>query len=617
MFIRKTTTKKAADGTPYSTFRIVTSERVMGKVKQRTLLTIGSCFELEEAFWPQLCKRIDDIINGRLSLLPQKHEIEQYAQQLAARIIAELSIAVAEKEQCNEDERYQEVDISTVKTLQPRSVGGEHLALHGANLLQLPDILKQVGFTQPQVIMALASIVGRMVKPNSERATWQWLTKQSALGELLEVDFSGNSVMGLYRASDALLQHKELIEKLLFDRIRSLFSLGETVILYDLTNTYFEGELKSNPEAKRGFSKEKRFDCPLLTLGLVLDGSGFIKKSKMFQGNVSEAGTVQAMLKALDAPATAVVVLDRGTATKSVLEWLVSANYHYVVISREHTRIFDINKARTIQTAKKQELHIYRELNEEMTEARLYCYSERRAAKEEGITARFADKFEEGLRKLAEGLTKPHANKRKDALLQRIVRLMEKCKGISQHYSITVMDNAETKAPKHPLLATSIHFEKIPKEGSIATHPGVYCIRTNALWLEAEDLWKSYIMLTDLEAVFRSLKSELGLRPVYHQTAERAEGHLFITVLAYQCVQAIRNKLKAHEIHDSWKTLRTILCTHQRSTVTLRLRNGTTLHIRRASEPEAEQQQIYQALQLDSNPGGVAKTLIPQIKQSV
>jgi hypothetical protein len=143
-----------------------------------------------------------------------------------------------------------------------------------------------------------------------------------------------------------------------------------------LTNTYFEGEMKSNPEAKRGFSKEKRFDCPLLTLGLVLDGSGFIKKSKMFQGNVAEAGTVQAMLEALDAPAAALVVLDRGTATKGVLEWLVSANYQYVVISREHTRTFDMSKAQTIQTAKKQELHIYRELNEEKTEARLYCYSE-------------------------------------------------------------------------------------------------------------------------------------------------------------------------------------------------------------------------------------------------
>jgi hypothetical protein len=223
--------------------------------------------------------------------------------------------------------------------------------------------------------MALAGIVGRMAKPNSERATWEWLTKQSALGELLKVDFARNSVMGLYRVSDKLLQNKEIIENLLFARIRSLFSLRETVALYDLTNTYFEGEMKNNIKAKRGFSKEKRFECPLLTLGLVLDGSGFIKKSKMFQGNVSESGTVQTMLKELDAPAAALVVLDRGTATKKVLEWLACENYNYVVVSREHTRTFEIHKAQTIQTAQKQELHIYRELNDEKTEARLYCYS--------------------------------------------------------------------------------------------------------------------------------------------------------------------------------------------------------------------------------------------------
>jgi transposase len=434
------------------------------------------------------------------------------------------------------------------------------------------------------------------------------------LGDLLKVDFSKNSAMGLYRVSDKLLQHKEIIEEFLFARICSLFSLKETVVLYDLTNTYFEGEMNSNAKAKRGFSKDKRFDRPLLTLGLVLDGSGFVKKSKMFQGNISESGTVQTILEELVAPATALVVLDRGTATKSVLEWLISANYHYVVVSRERARTFEISKAQTIKTAQKQELHIYREFNEEKAEVRLYCYSPKREAKEKAIAAKFADKFEEGLRKLAEGLTKPHANKRKDSILQRIGRLTEKSKGISQHYSITVTDNAETKSPKKPLLATSIHFEKIPKEGSIVTHPGVYCIRTNALWLEAEELWKIYIMLTDLEAVFRSLKSELGLRPVYHQTAERAEGHLFLTVLAYQCVQTIRNKLKHHKIHDSWQTLRTTLSMHQRITVTLRQRNGSTLHVRKPTMPEARQQQIYNALNLSGSPGGTTRASIPAQK---
>ena len=154
-------------------------------------------------------------------------------------------------------------------------------------------------------------------------------------------------------------------------------------------------------------------------------------------------------------------------------------------------------------------------------------------------------------------------------------------------------------------------------EGSSATHPGVYCIRTNALWLEAEELWKTYIMLTEIEAVFRSLKSDLGLRPVYHQTAERAEGHLFVTVLAYQCVQVIRNKLKNHEIYDSWQTLRTIVCTRQRVTATFRQRNGTTLHIRKATMPEARQQEIYNALNLDSSPGGVMRTSIPTPKTTV
>ena len=154
-------------------------------------------------------------------------------------------------------------------------------------------------------------------------------------------------------------------------------------------------------------------------------------------------------------------------------------------------------------------------------------------------------------------------------------------------------------------------------EGSSATHPGVYCIRTNALWLEAEDLWKTYMMLTDLEAVFRSLKSELGLRPVYHQTEERAEGHLFITVLAYQCVQVIRNKLKSYDMYDSWQTLRRILCTQQRLTATFRQRNGATLHIRKATMAEARQQKIYNALNLDSSPGGVTRYTVSESKTTV
>lgn len=611
MYIRKTTTRKAADGTSYSTFRIVISERVHGKVKQRILLNIGSCFELPEMLWPDLCKRIQDIIAGNLSLLPAQHEIEKYAQDFAARIIAESTPAVIHKDEKNRTTQYEEVDVLSLEFLRPRSIGVEHVALHGAKLLHLPDLLQKTGFSQSQISMALGSIVGRMTKPTSESATWKWLTKQSALGELLQVDFSENSLMGLYRISDSLLQHKEKIEEFIFSKIRSLFSLRETVTLYDLTNTYFEGEMKHNKKAARGFSKEKRFDRPLLTLGLVLDGSGFVKKSKVFSGNASEAGTAKEILGVLGAAPGSLVVMDCGIASKATLDWLVAEGYQYLVVSRERVRTFDMSKAQTIQTAQEQNVHIYRELDADGIEARLYCYSPGRADKEQGIVNRFSKKFETALQKLSDGLAKPRTNKNKDSILRRIGRLIEKSHGISRHYLITVPDNSNTKSADEPLLATSIRFEKNPISGTIVTHPGVYCLRTNALWLEAEEMWKTYIMLTDLEAVFRSLKSELGLRPVYHRTSQRADGHLFITVLAYQCVQAIRMQLKKTGITDSWNTLRTILCTQQRTTATFRQRNGTTLHVRKTTMAEAEQQQIYSSLHIDSRPGGVTRHIIP------
>jgi hypothetical protein len=307
MYIRKTTTKKAADGSYYTTFRIVASERVQGTVKQRTVLTIGSGFDLDDGAWPQLCKRIDDILGGALSLIATERKIEDYAQNFAARIIAERSISLPEKK---ESANYEEVDVASLELTQPRSVGVENVALHAAKLLGLPEILQKVGLTQTQINLSLAGIIGRMANPGSERATWRWLTGQSALGELMVVDFSRHSAMGLYRTSDKLLQQKEKIEELLFDKICSIFSLRTTVTLYDLTNTYFEGQMQRNSKAARGFSKEKRSDCPLLTLGLVLDGSGFVKKSGVFEGNTSESGTIQSMLTKLDAPSDALVVME-------------------------------------------------------------------------------------------------------------------------------------------------------------------------------------------------------------------------------------------------------------------------------------------------------------------
>ncbi|MGD0109343.1 MAG: transposase [Rhodopila sp.] len=158
----------------------------------------------------------------------------------------------------------------------------------------------------------------------------------------------------LYRVSDLLVRHRDAIEAALFARIRDLFTLPTTVTLYDLTNTYFEGTAADDPKAARGRSKEKRTDCPLVTLGMVLDGSGFVRRSKkMFAGNVAEGSTLQDMLKGLDAPKGALFIMDAGIATEANLAWLKDRGYRYLAVSRERTRQFDPDQATEVLTARR------------------------------------------------------------------------------------------------------------------------------------------------------------------------------------------------------------------------------------------------------------------------
>lgn len=259
-----------------------------------------------------------------------------------------------------------------------------------------------------------------MAAPASELATWNWLRERSGLGELLDVDFEAMPLMSLYRASDLLVKHRQPIEAALFSRINDLFSLPTTVTLFDLTNTYFEGEMAGNSKAKRGHSKEKRSDCPLVTLGLVLDGSGFVRRSRMFEGNVAEASTLEGMLQGLDAPAGALVIMDRGIATEANVNWLIEHHYRYLVVSRERTRQFDPIQSVDVATASDQTVHLQRVVSDDGSEVRLYCHSEARQEKETAMTDRFSQTFEAGMAKLAAGLLKPRGEKNRDKLLQRM-----------------------------------------------------------------------------------------------------------------------------------------------------------------------------------------------------
>lgn len=599
MYIRQTKTSNSVTGEGYFTFRLVSSKRIDGKVRQQTLLNLGRNFALSKEEWPQLCARIEEILSGQVTLIPIPGQIEKLAQHYAARLV--ISNHGGDQQDKASDVSYQEVDIGSLKMVHPRSIGVEHAGLFALQELGMPEILGEAGLNGVQQAAAIGSIIGRMAEPGSELSTYGWLTEKSGVGELLDVDYQTMPMIRLYRTSDLLVQHRQMIESAVFSRIADLFSLPTTVTLYDLTNTYFEGEMVGNPEARRGHSKEKRTDCPLVTLGLILDGSGFVRRSRMFEGNATESSTLNEMLQGLGAPDDALVIMDRGIATEDNIAWLIAHHYQYLVVSREKNRQFDADQAVAVTTASDKTVEIQRVLSEDGTEARLYCHSKERQEKEMAMTKRFTESFEGGLAKLAAGLVTPRGEKRRDKILLRIGRLQEKSHGIGQHYRIEVIPD------QTGIKAIGITWEKLPVTGTQLTHPGVYCLRTNELNWDEKTLWQTYTMLTDLEAVFRSLKSELGLRPIYHQTKDRTEGHLFITVLAYQAVQVLRRKLKIAGIHQSWTSLRKIFSGQLRVTATFKQRDGRTLHIRKSTVAEPKLKNLYDALGLGSSPVGVKK----------
>ena len=591
--------------------------RIGNKVSQKTLLNLGRHFDIEREAWPELCVRIEQILAGERALFELPSELEQEAQSICAKIIALRGDCLGGE--AGEETDFREVDVNSAELIRPRSVGTEHASLHALEALELPKILEKVGFNGPQKAAALANIIGRMCEPRSELATWNWMKNKSAVGELLEFDFESMPLMQLYRASDRLLKHKEVIEDQIFENVQELFGFTPTVTLYDLTNTFFEGNANANPKAKRGRSKEKRFDCPLITLGLMLDGSGFVRRSEIYEGSVVEGKTLQGMLKKLDVPSGALVVMDAGIATEENIEWLAENGFKYLVVSRKRKREFDKTRASKILSASGYEIFLdRRDTQDESSAAKgkdkserkepkelsIACWSEQRAEKDRQIDAQMKERFEAELSKLNTGLSKKGTTKKRDKVIERIGRLKQRYSRVAQHYQIDYsFDESQGTV-------TRIEWLFEPKQGSQSTHPGVYTLRTNEMDWDDEQYWRTYTMLTDLEAVFKSLKSELGMRPVYHHKEKRCDGHLFITVLAYQGVQVIRKKLKEKGHDLSWRSLKDIFDLQRRVTMTFKQSDGRTLHIRKATHPDQPLKEMYQDLGLSMTPGGIKKMTI-------
>jgi transposase len=606
MYIEKVRTAYSKSGSPYYSCRLMTSKKIIGtaRVAKTILMNLGANYPFPKDTWRQLCKRVEMLMIGRPGLFPDgllTPELEKEAQRLYVTLVEKGVFPDLSKEYVLDGVLPKKTHIHS-----KCSVGVEYVSLYAAEMLGLKEIFASLGFSSEQIKIFLSLIVARMAKPASEMATIAWLQGTSGLGELLDMDFDTKSDMTLHRACDELFSVKEEVERRLYERISEGRDFMDTIYLYDLTNTYFEGH-PDDEDAKRGFSKEKRFDCPLVSLAIMLDWSGFIRKSRIFPGNVSEPSTLEIMFNELNPPPGSMAIMDRGIATAGNLDWLVKHGYRYLVVNKEKARVFDSSLAEPLITARGDELRVYRKLTEDGKEARLYCYSPRRSETEKSMLNSAIKKYVDKLENIAKGLPGKGPLYSLEGVNRRIGALNKEFSSVYRYFTVTVHDNAEVKRANEELIAVRIDYERKEAKGDKLALPGVYSLRTNDLSLSAEEIWMTYIKLVTVENAFRSLKSELGLRPVFHQKKKRIDTHLFISVLAYQCIHMIRTLLKKSHINDSWKTICTTLSHHDRATVDHKNIKGQTVKIRMPLAPDGPCLKLYNALRLDEKVGPIVR----------
>jgi hypothetical protein len=589
MYIRKTKTR-SINNTNHFTYRLVESRRdPAGKVKQHTLLNLGAHYSIiEESDLPLLSQRIENIISGQQSLLPLTDNLETEAQRIANLVIKKHAKPLIYDDK-NDQVQYREVDIGTIENSDIKTVGSEHLAYETAKKINLIGILSECGLSEKEINSAMATIIGRLIAPGSEVSTVNYLRNNSALDEILATDFSNLHKNKLYKISDVLIKHQKEIEQKLYFKEKELFALSEIVTLYDLTNTYFEGESNGNDYGAYGHSKEKRKDCKLVTLALVLDGSGFPKKSHIFKGNIAEAGTLQSMLEKIS-DKKAVVVMDAGIATEANITWLNDNNYKYLVISRKRNQSLPDIEGVVVKDDPENKITTFLLNNDQ--EAELYCHSQGVEKRSGKILEKYINRFEEELKKIANGLQKKTGTKKYDIILQRIGRIKEKYSMVARQFNINIIAD-DTKGK-----VTAISWENTTEKQH--KKPGIYCIRTNQIELNNQQIWNTYRMLNDIEEAFRTLKTDLGLRPIFHQTTDRISGHIFISVLAYHILHSVRYQLKLSNINDSWQTIMFKLSTHYRITTSLQQKNAKPIHIRKSTRANPEQLKIYRACNIPS-----------------
>ena len=442
------------------------------------------------------------------------------------------------------------VDVDTMEHTDAREVGAEWICLQAIRELGIDKFLEREGWSETRINTTLAQLITRTVYSPSELKSLDIMRENSAVCELLTGSREWQpGFHATYEVAPALYELKDRLEDHLCRRTDSLFNVTNRIALFDLTNFYFEGRKDASKKAQYGRSKEKRSDCKLLVLALCINAAGFIRYSCILAGNTSDPDSLPAMVDTLAtrcrvpvSPGQRVLVcLDAGIATDDNLVKIREKGYDYLCVSRSRQKDYELEPdAENVKVldSRQQPISLTRVRHEEGGDYYLEINSPGKQLKEESMNRLFKERFEKELTKARESLSKKGGKKTYEKVIERVGRAIGKYPSISKYYVIDYI-----RDEKNPKNMGDIQW-RIAVPENAGRLSGIYFLRTNREKLDEQTTWDYYNLIREIECTNRQLKTDLSLRPIYHQKDGRSDAHLFMGLLAYWIVNTIRYRMK-------------------------------------------------------------------------
>ena len=505
MFLRHSTVRK--DGKTHTYWRLVRSVRRGGKVAQETIAQLG---ELDG--------------EGRL-------RARGLARWITGRNTEQAELF---EEQPNSGQQVA-VQLDRVRLERQRGFGDVWLAWTLWRSLGLDtacqELMAPCRGEVPWSVMSAVLVIARLCEPSSELHIAEDWYRKTALDDLLGIGAEQVNDDRLYRSLDRLLPHKEAIEKHLQKRLGELFSLEYDLLLYDVTSTYFEGLAQGNPQARRGHSRDHRPDCKQVCIALVVTREGMPLSYEVFDGNRVDVTTVEQIVGTMEARfglAQRIWVMDRGMASRRNVEWLQRRGRRYVLgaarseLKRLARAFADESGWQPVREGVQAKLH------HETKETFVLCRSHERQQKERAMHQRFATRIEAGLTSLDRRIGKARQPLERSPIERQIGRLLQRNSRAAGRYEVELVADDAVAAGVRLEWKIRSHWEQFQSHSE-----GAYVLRTNIHDWSPDALWHTYVQLTDAEAAFRIHKTDLSIRPVWHQKQQRVQAHIFVCFLAY------------------------------------------------------------------------------------